>query len=192
MESARRLAVALVAAAFAGPPASAQSVESELQACVANASGRVRVLPTGATCKARETARLLALAPGPAGCRVVARLTLQGIAGEGPNRSIALFAYAVDVQGPAAGGPAVFSPLEVTKALDAASVALFQAALLGTHLASGRLEVLGAGGVVATAYDLADVLVASVALGGSSPCTSPSPTEDVTLAFASLALAPPN
>jgi hypothetical protein len=191
MKEAALFALALAAAGLAGGPVRAQTGESELQACVANRSGRVRVVLPGAACEKRETARLLALAPGPSGCKVVARLTLQGIVGEGPNGSIELFAYAVDVQGPAsAGGPPTFSPLEVTKLSDGASVALFQAALLGTHIATGRLEVLGAGGVVATTYDLTDLLVASVQLGGSSPCTSSSPTENVSLAFATLALVP--
>ena len=183
------LFVALAAAALSGGAALAQ--DSELQACVANDSGRVRIVPAGAACKARETARSFALAPGPTTCRVVARITLPNVVGEGPNGAIELFAYKVAVEGPAAaGGPPTLSPLEVTKATDSASIALFQAALLGTPFATGRLEVLGAGGVVATTYDLTTVMVASFALDSSPPCATSSPTEDVSFSFATLALAP--
>jgi type VI protein secretion system component Hcp len=73
--------------------------------------------------------------------------------------------------------------------VDNASVALFQAALAGTHFATGRLELLGAGGVVAKTYDLTDVLVASVKLGASPVCPQ-SLTEDLSFSFATLALAP--
>jgi hypothetical protein len=187
------VALTCAATALSGGPARAQSAESELQACVASSSGRVRIVPTGAACKTRETLRLLALAPGPSGCQVKARLTLPGVVGEGPNGTIELFTYEVAIEGPAAaGGPPTLSPLEVTKPSDSASIALFQAALLGTHFTTGRLEVLGAGGVVATTYDLTDLIVASFTLASASPCESSSPTEDLSFSFATLALVPPS
>ena len=151
----------------------------------------MRIVPAGAACKARETARSLALTPGASGCRVVARLTLPGVVGEGPNGTIELFGYNVAVEGPAAAGrPPTLSPLGVTKATDSTSVALFQAALLGTPFATGRLEVLGAGGVVATTYDLTNVLVASFSLASSPPCATSSPTEDLSFSFATIVLVP--
>jgi hypothetical protein len=181
------VAGALAAAALALEPARAQSADAALQACVANDSGRLRVVPAGAACKTRETSRLLALAPDASACRVVARLTLPNVAGEGPGGAMNLYAYEVAVDAAAlAGGPPTFSPLEVTKTLDSASVALFQAAVAGTHFATGRLEVLGSGGVVSQAYDLTDVLVASVKLGVSPRCPE-SLTEDLSFSFATLA-----
>jgi hypothetical protein len=191
MKSAALLAVALATSGLSGGPARAQGAETELQACVASRSGHLRIVPAGAACKARETARSLALAPGPAACRVVARLTLPSVVGEGPNGAIELFAYKVAIAATGvAGGPPTLSPLEVTKPTDSASVALFQAALLGTPFPTGRLEVLGAGGVVATTYDLTTVMVASFTLASSAPCPSSSPTEDLSFSFATLALGP--
>ena len=191
MKNAALLAVALAASVLSGGPARAQGTESELQACVASSSGHLRIVPAGTACKARETPRSLALAPGPDACRVVARLSLPGVVGEGPNGTIELFAYKVAVEGPAAaGGPPTLSPLEVTKPSDSASIALFQAALLGTAFATGRLEVLGAGGVVAATYDMTTVMVASFTLLSTPPCPASSPTEDLSFSFATLALGP--
>jgi hypothetical protein len=69
MKSAALFAVAALAATgLAGGPARAQSAESELQACVASSSGRVRIVPR-LRLWAHETARLAPRGPPPAGWR---------------------------------------------------------------------------------------------------------------------------
>lgn len=88
MKHAALVVVAALATASAGGPVRAQSAESELRACVANSSGRMRIVPEGVACRTRETSRLLALAPGPSVCRVVARLTLEGVMGWGRGRTV--------------------------------------------------------------------------------------------------------
>lgn len=188
-------------------PIAAQTDAPSIEACVAD-SGRVRIVEPGAACKKRERSLAWAAAgptgpqgppgdPGPTGaaqpdCRVVARLTLPGINGEGAGGSMDVVAYTagVDPSSDPAGGPPETADVKTTKGIDAASPQLFTAAVQGTPFPSATLEVLGPGGVVALRYSLTAVLVASVHQGVAAPCSLDRPFEEVTLAFGTIAASP--
>jgi len=201
--------IALLCGILALPSAvGAQTDQASIQACVAAATGRVRIVEPGAACKRREQSLAWAVTgpsgpqgppgdPGPAGrdqpeCRVIARLSLPGISGEGAGGSMDLVAYAagVDPNSDPAGGPPETSDVRATKLLDAASPQLFIAAVQGTPFPSATLEVFGAGGVVALRYALTSVLVASVHQGADAQCSIDRPFEEVTLAFGTIAVSP--
>ncbi len=189
-------------------PVAAQTDAASIQACVAADSGRVRIVEPGAACKRRERPLAWAAAgptgpqgppgdPGRTGaaqpdCRVVARLTIPGISGEGSGGSMDVFAYSagVDPNPDPAGGPPVTSDVAATKGLDAASPQLFTAASQGTPFPSATLEVFGPGGVVALRYSLAAVLVSSVHQGVVVPCSLDGSFEEVTLTFGTIAVSP--
>ena len=203
-----RLRVAALCASVAlASPVEAQTDQTTVQACVANATGRVRIVESAAACKRREEPLVWAVAgasgpqgppgdPGPAGdaqsaCRVVARLSLPGIVGEGSGGSIDVVAYSAGVDpNTDPFGPPVPSEVGATKGVDAASLQLFNAALLGTPFASATLEVFGAGGVVALRYTLTSVTVSSFHQGITAPCALDRPFEEVTLAFGAIAVSP--
>ena len=204
----RRRIVLLCGIVALASPVGAQTDEASIQACVAADSGRVRIVEPGATCKRRERPLTWAAAgptgpqgpPGDAGptgaaqpaCRVVARLTIPGISGEGTGGSMDVVAYAagIDPNSDPAGGPPVISDVEATKGLDAASPQLFGAAILGTPFPTATLEVFGPGGVVALRYSLTAVLVASVHQGVAGDCSLDRPFEELALSFGAIVVSP--
>jgi hypothetical protein len=188
----------------------AQATGAEIDACVATATGRVRILDAGGVCKRKERA-LSWNAQGPAGtpgttglqgpqgdpgasgpsgppsCRTVGRLTIAGIVGDGAGGTMAVYAYHVALEAAPVGGPPAIVDFSVTKPIDKASPALAQAMVAGTIAPTGKLEIFAADGItVVTTYDLAMVAISSLTGGSSSACTSDLPVDTLSLSVLSI------
>jgi len=187
----------------------AQTADTLINACVASAGGRVRVVDAGAACKRKEhpvswNAQGPAGEPGAPGqpgskgdpgepgasgpppCRSIGRLTVAGITGDGPAGSMLVYAYRLAFQA-SAGGPPTILEFSVTKPLDSASPDLAQAAIAGTITPTGKLEIFAADGVtVQTTYDFTMTIVSSLQTGTTSACSTDAPVDTVTLDVASL------
>jgi hypothetical protein len=123
-----------------------------INACVATASGRVRVVDAAGSCKRKEHplawntegpsgAPGAAGQPGPKGdpgdpgssgpplCRAIGRLTIAGIVGDGAGGSMTVYAYHVAVEPGLVGGPPTIVDFSVTKPIDAGSPGLALAAI---------------------------------------------------------------
>jgi hypothetical protein len=180
-----------------------------INACVATAGGRVRVVDAGAACKRKERS-LSWNAQGPAGdpgtpgqpgpkgdpgdpatsgppsCRTIGRLTVAGITGDGPTGSMLVYAYRLAFQ-PSAGGPPNILEFSVTKPVDAGSLGLAQAAIAGTIAPTGKLEIFAAdGATVQTTYTFTLAIVSSFQTETTSVCTTDRPVDVVTLDVATL------
>jgi hypothetical protein len=187
----------------------AQTADTVVNACVATAGGRVRVIDAGAACKRKERP-LSWNAQGPAGdpgapgdtgpkgdpgdpgasgppsCRVIGRLTVAGITGDGPVGSMLVYAYHLAFQA-SAGGPPTILEFSVTKPLDAGSLGLAQAAIAGSIAPTGKLEIFAADGVtVQTTYDFTMAIVSSFQTETASVCATDRPIDTVTLDVATL------
>ncbi|MGH7893518.1 MAG: type VI secretion system tube protein Hcp [Candidatus Binatia bacterium] len=207
MSSSRALAAVVLASALSTSPlAVAQTADTAVNACVVPSTGRVRIVDAAGSCKRRERALTWAVAgpagapgqtgatgdPGPAGssgplpCRLVGRLGVAGIVGDGAGGSMDVYDYDVATT-PSAGGPPFISAISVTKPIDKASPQLLQAALAGTPIPTATLEIFAADGItVATRYELTTVLVAGFAATTAKACTAPVPVDELSLSFVTL------
>ncbi len=204
---ARALHSALASAVVVGlaGAAGAQS-DTQINACVMTATGRVRIVDAAGGCKKKEQSLSWAAAgasgetgpPGPPGtpgsngpppCHAIGRLTLAGIVGDGAGGSMVVDAYHVALEPALVGGPPNVIDFTVTKPVDKASPVIAMDAVLGTPIATGTLEIFAADGVtVATTYTLGAVLISSFASGAPAACSIAIPTENVSLSFATIVI----
>lgn len=88
--------------------------------------------------------------------------------------------------GGAGAGKVHFSDLSFTKHTDASTPKLFLSAALGQHHTSATITFTGRRGHPTITYEMHEVFITSLSLGGSS--ADEHPTENVTLAFGRMQL----
>lgn len=182
-----------------------------IQGCVGK-NGLLRVVDDASSCKKKERPIELAAAgeagvPGPAGpqgpvgpegpsapenatCRVVARLTIEDVVGEGPGGSIDVVAYSFGVvHEPGSGsgsGVTTYQPLQVTKLVDGISPTLVENTAEGKEFPTATLDVLDGAGAVLHTYQLVEPIFVSLNAGGST--CGDTPQESIGLQFESITL----
>jgi type VI secretion system secreted protein Hcp len=109
----------------------------------------------------------------PPGLAVTTQMRIEGLNGNNPTPVVSFSLGAANTGSTSSGGgggagKATFSPLTVSKGLDADSVPLLQAAATGQVLRTVTIEVFNAGTRVPFAtYTFEDVLVSSSVIGAS-------------------------
>ena len=195
----RTLASVAAALFTLGLPAMLNAQEAPIQACVGR-SGKLRVVDAASGCTKKETPLSWAVAgpqgpegpPGPAGsggvsCVTTARLTIDNLPGVGANGAMDILQYSFSYTyeppfGGAGSGTLQFGDLAVTKRIDAASPAIFQAATAGDRYATAKLEILGADGATGLmTYELSNAVVTSVQQ--ASGACDVAPIESIGLRF---------
>jgi type VI protein secretion system component Hcp len=201
----------LVLSAVAAVPVA----NAQVQGCVGK-TGLLRIVDDASACKKKETPIELAGAgdagvPGPAGpagpagppgpqglpapenatCRVVARLTIEEMPGEGPNGSIEVLAYSFGVLHDPGGGTGgsgftTYQPLLVTKEVDGISPELVGAAVEGKVFPKATLDVTDGVGATVLKYKLTEPVFVSLFAGGST--CGVDPTESIGIQFESIEL----